>query len=239
MTTDSHDHGDAVDEITRRLQEVHDRIDQARTPEQTVRLVAVTKRFPASVVRSAMAAGCVDFGENYAQELQTKAAEIASFSELQQQSAELQQGSVQPRWHMIGPVQRNKVKRIAGVVHLWHSVDRLSLVEEIAKRAPGSALLLQVNFTGEDTKSGADPGGVAALADAAASLNLQVKGLMAMGPTDTSIDPRPTFARCRAMVDELGLVECSTGMSGDFERAIEEGSTMVRIGSAIFGQRPV
>ena len=211
--------------IATRLAEVQQRIDAACHGERSVGLVSVSKRFDSHVVAAAITAGCTDLGENYAQELQGKAASLA-------------EEGVQPRWHMIGPVQRNKVKRIASVVHLWHSVDRESLLTEISNRAPGSAVLLQVNFTGEDSKSGAEPAQLGALLDAAAGLDLDVQGLMTMGPTDTSIDPRPTFERCRAAVDHHGLRHCSMGMSGDFETAIAEGSTMVRIGSAIFGERP-
>jgi uncharacterized pyridoxal phosphate-containing UPF0001 family protein len=134
-------------------------------------------------------------------------------------------------------VQRNKVKKIVNVVELWHAIDRTAILSEIAKRRPGAAVLLQVNFTGEDTKSGAEPDEVSRLVIEGQELGLNVRGLMAMGPTDTSIDPRPVFHRCRAAVDDLNLDVCSMGMSGDYESAVEEGSTMVRIGSAIFGSR--
>ncbi|NNC40252.1 MAG: YggS family pyridoxal phosphate-dependent enzyme [Acidimicrobiia bacterium] len=204
---------------------VKQRIDAACAPDQHVDLVAVTKRFSVDVTADAVRAGCNDLGENYAQELEAKASELAG-------------RGLHPRWHMIGPVQRNKVKKIVGVVHLWHSIDRVALLEQIASRQPGAAVLIQVNFTGEDTKSGAAPDEVAALVDAGLGLGLDVGGLMTMGFTDTSLDPRPVFARCRAAVDAHGLEICSMGMSGDFELAIAEGSTMVRVGSAIFGPRP-
>ncbi len=215
----------SAEAIRARLGEVHERIDAASTDDQAVALVAVSKRFSADVVASAFDVGCHDLGENYAQELEAKAVDLAS-------------RGLDPRWHMIGPVQRNKVKKIASLVTLWHSVDRPELLAEIAKRTDGvAAVLLQVNFTGEDTKSGVSPDQVDALVQAGHDVGVDVRGLMAMGPTDPSVDPRPTFAACRAAVDRLELAECSIGMSGDFELAIREGSTMVRIGSAIFGPR--
>lgn len=211
--------------IATRLDAVRERIDAVRAPDQRVDLVAVTKRFDISVVAAGIEAGCTDLGENYAQELQAKAAEVEELG-------------YEPRWHMIGPVQRNKVKKIAHVVHLWHAIDRIPVLNEIGKRQPGSAVLIQVNFTGEDTKSGVDPGGIPELIDAAAAAGVEVRGLMTMGHTDTTQDPRPVFAECRAAVDAHGLTVCSMGMSGDFEIAVEQGATMVRVGSAIFGPRP-
>ncbi len=187
--------------------------------------MAVTKRFSADVAAEAVRAGCRNLGENYAQELASKAADLAG-------------RELVPRWHMIGPVQRNKVKRIAAIVELWHSVDRISVLEEIAKRRPGASVLIQVNFTGEDTKSGVSPFEIGPLVESGVACGLDVQGLMTMGFTDTHLDPRPVFARCREAVDAHGLQVCSMGMSGDFELAIAEGSTMVRIGSAIFGPRP-
>lgn len=211
--------------IASRLAEVQQRIDAARAEDQSVALVSVSKRFSADRAADAVLAGCLDLGENYAQELQAKAADLAG-------------RGLHPRWHMIGPVQRNKVRKIASVVTLWHSVDRPELLSEISKRTERTAgVLLQVNFTGEDTKSGISPDQLDSLLEHGQQLGLDVRGLMAMGPTDSRIDPRPTFAACRAAVDRLGLVECSIGMSADFELAIQEGSTMVRIGSAIFGPR--
>ncbi|MFW2380813.1 MAG: YggS family pyridoxal phosphate-dependent enzyme [Acidimicrobiales bacterium] len=211
--------------ISDRLAVLSQRIDAARAPGQVVELVAVTKRFSASVAADAVNAGCHDLGENYAQELEAKASELSEIG-------------LAPRWHMIGPVQRNKVKKIAATVHLWHSVDREAVLAEIAKRRPGSSVLIQVNFTGEDTKSGIVPAEIARMVESGFSVGLDVRGLMTMGFTDTTRDPRPVFAECRASVDSLGLDVCSMGMSGDFEVAIAEGSTMVRIGSAIFGPRP-
>ena len=220
---------DAGDKIALRRAEVLERIDAVRQPGQPVTLIAVSKRFDVSVVASAVLAGCEDFGENYAQELGAKAEAIRSLID---PSASL-------RWHMIGPVQRNKVRRIATVVTLWHTIDRKTLIDELAKRAPGAELLLQLNLTGESSKSGCNAADLAMLLEHADRCGLGVRGLMTMGPTDTSIDPAPVFARCRELADQFGLEHCSMGMSGDFEKAIIHGSTMVRVGTAIFGPRPL
>ncbi len=222
------EHSEAGDQIALRRAEVLERIDAVRQPGQSVTLVAVSKRFDASVVASAVLAGCGDFGENYAQELVAKADAVRSLID---PAASL-------RWHMIGPVQRNKVRRIATVVTLWHTIDRTTLIDELAKRAPGAELLLQVNLTGEASKSGCDTADLAMLVEHANRCGLGVRGLMTMGPTDTSIDPAPVFARCRELADQFGLEHCSMGMSGDFETAVVHGSTMVRVGTAIFGPRP-
>ncbi len=217
-----------AEEIGQRYREVRDRIDGAAQPGQTVRLIAVSKRFDAAIAAAGYRAGCHDLGENYAQELEAKATAVP---DLLENSSDL-------RWHMIGPVQRNKVRKIGPAVHLWHTVDRESLVDEIAKRSPGARILLQVNLTGEDSKSGCTESVLAPLLTHAGMRGLDVQGLMTMGPTSAAEDPRPIFARCRALADLHQLVHCSMGMSGDFEQAILEGATMVRVGSALFGPRP-
>ncbi len=216
--------------IAAALAGIADRIEARRQPDQDVQIVAVTKRFPPEVAAAAVMAGCRELGENYGQELLAKAEAVD----------ELLTGTDidPPRWHMIGPVQRNKVKKLVGRVALWHTVDRVSLAGELARREPGAAVLVQVNTTGEASKSGVDPAGLDRLVNAAGELGLVVRGLMTMGPTDPSRDPRPAFALCRRLADGLGLDDCSMGMSGDFEVAVDEGATIVRIGSLIFGPRP-
>lgn len=216
--------------IVARLAEIRERIDRRCDRGQAVQLVAVTKRFPNEVAAAAVLAGCADLGENYGQELVSKAEAVQALASTL--------GFDPPRWHMIGPVQRNKVKKMVDHVALWHTIDRSALVAELANRAPAAAVLVQVNTTGEDAKSGVAPGGVAALVAEARERGLEVRGLMTMGPTDASVDPRPAFALCRRLADEAGLADCSMGMSGDFEAAVEEGATIVRIGSGIFGPRP-
>ena len=191
-----------------------------------VALVGVTKTFGSEAWRFAKAAGCDAVGENYAQEVVAKAAEVASADRLPV--------------HFIGQLQSNKIRQLAGIVDVWQSVDRLSLLTEIAKRSPQSAqVLLQVNVTGEEGKGGCLPAEVGELSRAAQDLGIDVLGLMTVGPTNEDpIVTRITFRTLRTLVNEHGLQQCSMGMTGDLEIAIEEGSTMVRVGSALFGNRP-
>jgi len=214
--------------IAERARTVVDRIGAMGRPEGSVTVVAVTKAFPFAVVERALQAGLADLGENYAQELHDKDGQLSHYPNL----------AVQARWHFIGGLQRNKVKLLAGRVHLWHSVDRESLVDEIAKRAPGDQILIQVNTTGEASKSGCGPEQAGPLVDRARQRGLVVRGLMTVGPTSAGVDPRTSFSRLRHLAEGCEVEELSMGMSGDFELAIDEGSTMIRVGSALFGPRP-
>ena len=191
-----------------------------------VAIVGVTKTFGSEAWRFAKVAGCDAVGENYAQEVVAKAAEVASADRLPV--------------HFIGQLQSNKIRQLAGIVDVWQSVDRLSLLTEIAKRSPQSAqVLLQVNVTGEEGKGGCLSAEVGELSRAAQDLGIDVLGLMTVGPTNEDpIVTRITFRTLRTLVNEHGLQQCSMGMTGDLEIAIEEGSTMVRVGSALFGDRP-
>ena len=214
-----------MSDVLSRLAEVRERIANAaraagREPRD-VQLVAVSKEASIDAVRDAITAGQRDFGENRAQELAAKAAGIADAA---------------PAWHFIGRLQRNKVKQIAGVVTLWQSVDRRDLGELIARHAPGARVLVQVHLGEEDTKGGCDPAGAGALTDRLAELGLAVEGLMTIPPQHE--DPRPYFARLRELAAQLGLHTLSMGMSGDYEAAIGEGATLVRVGTAVFGARP-
>jgi len=205
-----------------------------RNPEQ-VRLVAVSKTRPVSDVIECLAAGQQVFGENYVQELALKAAQIECPAE----------------WHFIGHLQSNKVKSIAGLVTLIHSVDRLSLAEEISRQwgklGLSCNILLQVNVSGEKTKSGTTVEDALRLTRDVSQLpNIKVKGLMTMPPFfDDPEDARPYFAELKRLslqiesekIANIEMQELSMGMSGDFEAAIQEGATLVRIGTAIFGSR--
>lgn len=190
-----------------------------------VSLVAVTKTHPRSVMEAAVAAGCDALGENYVQEILDKTAEAGPPGPL----------------HMIGSVQSNKVRKIAGIVSLWQSVDRESVVDEIARRAAVGGcreILLQVNSTGEASKGGCGPADVSALRERAEAAGLNVLGLMTIGPTHGSAPERErAFRLVRGLCDEGGLAVCSMGMTDDYETAVGCGSTMVRIGSALFGTR--
>jgi hypothetical protein len=193
---------------------------------QGVTLVAVSKTHPPEAIREAYAAGQRDFGENYAQEWRAKADALADLADL--------------RWHFIGGLQTNKVKYLANRVALVHTVDRPELAEEISRRwakAGGVArVLLEVDLGGEERKAGCAPQDVEPLCARVRSLPaVEVVGLTCIPPpTD---DPRPHFRALRALRDRLGLRELSMGMSGDWQVAVEEGATLVRIGTAIFGDR--
>ena len=191
-----------------------------------VTLVAVSKTQPAAAIREAHAAGQRDFGENYAQEWRDKADALADLADL--------------RWHFIGGLQTNKVKYLAGRVAAIHTVDRVELAREISKRfaAKGAVarVYLEVNVGGEASKSGCGPAEAAALAGAVRALPaVELVGLMTIPPPGD--DPRPHFRTLRALRDRLGVAGLSMGMSADWRVAIDEGSTCVRVGSAIFGPR--
>ena len=196
-----------------------------RHASRPVRLVAVTKRFGTDAVHAALAAGVEDIGENYAQELAAKAQEAAD-------------AGAAPRWHFIGHVQRNKVKLVAPWVSLWHTVDSVRLGAEIAKRSPGASVLVQVNVTGAETQSGVQRDVVPGLVDELRGLDLDVCGLMTIGAMGDLDRSREEFRGIRALADQLELPDCSMGMSGDLEAALEEGSTLIRVGTGIFGPRP-
>lgn len=208
---------------------VRRRIADAGGDPEKVRMVVVTKGFGVPTVREALDAGLVDLGESYVQELTGKVTEL---------EAEPGGASSRPRWHLIGRLQRNKVRKAAPHVALWQSVDRLALGAEIARHAPGAAVLVQVNVAGEEVKAGCPPSAAAGLVEDLVQLGLEVRGLMTIGPQGPPEAARPAFARLRDLADELGLAERSMGMSNDLEVAVQEGATMVRVGSALFGPRP-
>lgn len=209
-------------------------LSAGREPE-TVRLVAVSKTKPAAMVDEAAAAGQLIFGENYVQEFASKTQEVGYPVE----------------WHFIGHLQSNKVKQITGLVTMIHSVDRLSLAEEIDKQwqriGKVCDILIQVNVSGEATKSGTTSAEAVALVRQAALLhNVRICGLMTMPPFfDDPEEARPYFHELNLLsrqieslaIPNVSMQELSMGMSGDFEVAIEEGATLVRIGSALFGCR--
>jgi pyridoxal phosphate enzyme (YggS family) len=188
-----------------------------------VTLVVVTKTVPEDLIRVAVGAGASDVGENRAQELVAKASHF---------DAEV----VPLRWHFIGRLQRNKVRMLAGRVALWHSIDRSELVDPLRRHAPGARVLVEVNVSDEPQKGGCRPDATPALVDELTAAGLVVEGLMTVPAA--SGDPRPSFAALRELGGRLGLVQLSMGMTSDFEAAIGEGATIVRVGSAIFGPRP-
>jgi pyridoxal phosphate enzyme (YggS family) len=230
-------------QISNSLDTVRERIRAAavrcgRSPS-TIRLLAVSKTHPVDAVLAGRAAGQELFGESYAQELVAKHDHFAA--------------GEGPAFHFIGGLQRNKVKYVVGRAALIHSVDRLSLLAEIDRRAGRQGLvqpiLLEVNVGGEDTKSGCAPGDLPDLLHAARDMeHISLRGLMTLPPFD--LDPedvRPHFAALRRLREEVAaqlggpaaeaFVELSMGMSHDLEVAVEEGATLVRVGTAIFGDR--
>jgi PLP dependent protein len=214
--------------VTEALVAVRARIDAAavgagRDPRE-ITLVVVTKSVAVDAIREVLVAGATDVGENRAQDLVAKARALGT------------DDTGAPRWHFVGRLQRNKVRAVAPYVALWQSVDRDELATEIARRAPGARVLVQVNVAGEAQKGGCAPADTPGLVARCRAHGLDVEGLMTVPPE--AADPTPSFVTLRSLSDELGLATCSMGMSGDYERAIRAGATMVRVGSAIFGPRP-
>jgi len=240
-----------ADEIRANLAALEGRIEaacaRAGRKRADVTLVAVTKTFPASDVELAIEAGITDVGENKVQEAREKKPSVTRAA----------------RWHLIGHLQSNKVKDAVRLFDVIQTVDAIELAEKIARSGssvprflgssgaspekpsvpPGNRateeprppeLLLQVNIGREPQKSGADPAEVAALAK-----RIPLRGLMAIPPVGSAEEMRPYFRELRALRDECGLQELSMGMTDDFEVAIEEGATIIRVGRAIFGSRVI
>ncbi len=224
--------------VTVSLPEIQDRISDAAgrsgRASDEVTLVAVTKAHPIEAVQAALSHGLFDLGENRTEELARKRATVEDG---------------RARWHMIGHVQRRKAPRLVGIADLVHSIDSVRLAERLSKAAVEAGavvpVLVQVNTSGEESKSGFQGGG---LKDEVLSVlvlpGLEVRGLMTMAPfTSDEASLRRTFERVRMLQEELRGLEgycgdhLSMGMTNDFEIAIEEGSTMIRIGTALFGKR--
>ena len=227
-------------EIADRLATVSERIaaaaERSGRRAADVRLVVVTKEVPADQIRVAIEAGAADLGENRVQELLPKMDELSW----------LVPG---PRWHFIGTLQKNKVRSVAGRVALIHSIDSVALGQAVAKRAADEGTtqdaLLEVNASGERSKHGLAPDQAeGALEALAGERGLRIRGLMTIAPQGSLALARSTFEALRDLRDRLGktiagaaVTELSMGMTDDFEPAIEEGATIVRIGTAIFGGR--
>jgi pyridoxal phosphate enzyme (YggS family) len=200
------------------------REEVARASSTPVAIIAVTKTFGHDAIRAAVAAHCDAVGENYAQEVLAKVEESPFGLPV----------------HFIGAIQSNKVRQLAPYISLWQGVDRESVISELGKRAPGAEILLQVNTTNEDTKSGVPPQEVEALLAAGVKAGLAVRGLMTIGPTSGDVrDAEKAFLSLRSLADSLHLPECSMGMSDDYRVAVDCGSTMIRIGSRLFGPRTI
>ncbi len=222
-------------DLPARLAQVRDAIARAQQRggwNHAVRIVAVTKSFGAEAVRAAVAAGLTAIGENRVQEARAKQDVL---------------GDVAAEWHLIGTLQRNKVRHAVGRFALIHSVDRSDLARELDRRATDGRpqrILVQVNCSAEPQKGGVEPGELAPLLDEIRSLSrLELAGLMTMAElTDDESVQRAAFAKLRSLRDEgiragHALPELSMGMSGDYPVAVEEGATMVRLGTVLFGGR--
>lgn len=210
-----------MNDVPGRLAAVQARIGGAGGDPDAVRVVAVTKGFGPAAVHAARSAGLLDVGENYAQELASKAAAM---------------GDPALRWHFLGAVQRNKVRVLAPVVWCWQALARAVEGEAIARRHPGARVLVEVALTGDPGRGGCRPESVPALVSDLRAMDLAVDGLMAVAPRGG--DPAAGFRTVRTLADGLGLRERSMGMSDDFEIAVAEGATMLRLGRILFGPRP-
>ena len=222
----------SVESIRDRLDSVRRRISSAGGDPAAVRIVAVTKGHGGDVVAAAVQAGCTDLGENYAGELLEKALLLDS-------AVPVAQAERSVRWHFVGTVQRNKIRALAPVVSTWHAVDRPQEAEQIGLSRPGSEVLIEVNLASGPGRGGVAPSDAAALVETVRSRGaVSVIGLMAVGPPGAPEDAREGFRWLKAEAVRLELPEVSMGMSADLEIAVQEGSTMVRLGTALFGPRP-
>jgi pyridoxal phosphate enzyme (YggS family) len=229
---------DTLGLLASNLASVRDRISAAERrsgrPAGSVTLIGVVKTLPAETLAAAVSLGLADLGENRVQEAE-------GHQHLVSRTA--------ARWHMIGHLQRNKAGRALELFDVFHGIDDLDLARALAERAGRTnrrvQVLLEVNVSGESTKFGVSPEGAVALAEQVGRLAaLELKGLMTVGaPVERSEQARPGFARLRDLRDAIArrlarpLPELSMGMSGDYEVAVEEGATMVRVGTALFGAR--
>ena len=207
------------EEIKERLQEINKIIDaKAQNP---VTLIGVTKGFTHEEVNIASELGIKNFGENYAQELLTK------------------NPLVDPEisWHYIGQLQSNKIRKISHLVDVWHSVTSLKLAREIHKRNDQAQILLQVSLMGPSNSKGFEVEQLPQLISELRDMNIDISGLMTMGVPGDMVATRVVFKKLRKLADTFELPECSMGMSDDFEIALESGASMIRVGSAIFGNR--
>ncbi len=216
-------------------QKIKEACERAGRPRESVTLIAVSKTKPVSDIETVMTTGIRDYGENKVQELTQKYEVLPK----------------DIRWHMIGHLQTNKVKYLPGKVVMIHSVDSLKLAQQIDKEAAKHGIiqpvLIEVNVAQEDTKFGATCEETTELIRMAAALpNIRIKGLMTIAPyTDDPEENRPYFRKLRELavdidsknIDNVDMIELSMGMTGDYEVAIEEGATLVRVGTGIFGER--
>jgi uncharacterized pyridoxal phosphate-containing UPF0001 family protein len=190
----------------------------------------VTKGFTSSAVDAARLAGLYDIGENYADELLAKAGADGERADA---------GAPATRWHYLGAVQRRRVRVLAPVVSCWQTVSRAVEGDTIAAHSPGATVLVEVETTGAPGRNGCAPSEVPGLVTSLRADGLEVRGLMTVGPAGPPEESRPAFRLTARLARDLGLPEVSMGMTADLEVALSEGTTMVRVGRALFGERPL
>jgi PLP dependent protein len=215
---------DLVDRVGANLARARERITSAGGDLNRVRIVAVTKGFGVEAVRAALLHGLSDIGENYADELVAKAAAVES----------------PVTWHFHGALQTNKINRLKPFVSWWHTVDSTDRLAALAVRVPGARVLIQVDLAGTANRSGCRPDDVGDIVARARDLDVSLRGVMGVAPLAPStgtVSPRQFFDLLASLADRFGLPERSMGMSDDLEDAVRAGSTMLRLGSALFGPR--
>jgi len=207
------------------LQERYERISNLilAKAQNEVRLIGVTKGLGVEAINVAKDLGINDFGENYAQELLEKESLVS--------------GDI--NWHFIGQIQSNKIRKVSHIVSTWHSVTSIKIAKEIHRRNEGVSILLQVLIKGPSNSKGFKIEEIPNVVNELRNEGVNLSGLMTMGVPEDKEETRESFVKLRQLADALELQECSMGMSGDFEIALESGATMIRIGSAIFGNRRV
>jgi len=210
-----------VDRMLGARHDIDQRLAAAGAAPGAVTVIAVSKTHPWQAAQAAVLAGFTDLGESYAAELADKAAQV----------------TVPVTWHFIGQLQTNKVRVVAPHVAVYQSVDRPSLIAELSKRARGARVMIQVDLAGVAGRGGAAWDDAPGLIETARAAGLDVIGVMGVAPLADDRTVAASFRRLRALADAEGLPECSMGMSGDLELAVAEGSTMVRVGTAVFGSR--
>ena len=208
--------------VATRLADVRRRVEASGGDPGRIRIVAVTKGFGPDAASAAFAAGLPDVGENYGQELLAKAPDV----------------DADVNWHFLGPVQRNKVKALSGRVTAWHGIDRPRAADAVAAASPGAEVMVQVNLIGDPGRPGCRPEEVDQLVAHIRTLPLDLSGLMTVGPARDEEGSRECFKELARRGGQLGLRELSMGMSDDFETAVAQGATTLRLGRVLFGARP-
>jgi hypothetical protein len=209
-----------IEEVKQRVEELIE-IVKIKSDGRAI-LLPVTKGFGAREIQAILEVGLTDVGESYAQEMLEKA-KIVNDNRLS--------------WHMLGRIQRNKVRKLSEIVDLWHSVDRKEVIEEISKHGKDSRILIQVNMNDRSEQGGCSPENVPDLIEFALEKDIKVEGLMTIGVDQDIEATKNTFAELAKLSKSMGLKEMSMGMSNDFEIAIDYGATILRVGRSIFGER--